>query len=110
MVDDEENEIRNSGRVIEVELPGGIQRIEKTIPANARYIKITSPCINAGPITISLKEKPFDSNYNFSSFKKGKKFTVEELRVLKERIALIVKVDFYGDVTINKDLIINVRD
>lgn len=110
LVDDEENEIRNSGDVIEVELPGGIQRIEKTIPANARYIKITSPCINAGPITIALKEKPFDLNYNFSSFKKGKIFTVEELRGLKERITLNVKVDFYGDVTINKELTINVRD
>lgn len=110
LVDDEEREIRNSGQVIKVELPGGIQRIEKTIPAAARYIKITCPCINAGPITVSLKEKPFDPSFNFSSFKKGKRFTAQEIRELKKKITLNIKVDFYGDVTINKELTINVRD
>jgi hypothetical protein len=110
LLDNEDNVIRNSAQSIKVELPGGIQRVEKTIPANARYIKITSPCINAGPVTISLLEKPFDTSYNFGAFKRGKKFTTQEMRQLKNKLVLNVKVDFYGDVTINKVLTINVRD
>jgi DGQHR domain-containing protein len=110
LLDDEDNPIRNSSQSIKVELPGGIQRVEKSIPANARYIKITSPCINAGPVTVSLVEKPFDASYNFGAFKKGRVFSALEMRQLKNKIVLNVKVDFYGDVTINKVLTINVRD
>jgi len=109
LVDSEERPIRNSGGVIEVELPGGINKITKDIPSNARWIKITSTCINAGPVVISLKEKPFDSNYNFASFRKGKLFAIQELGA-KKKITLNIKVDFYGDVTISKELTINVRD
>jgi hypothetical protein len=61
-------------------------------------------------VTVSLVEKPFDAAYNFGAFKRGRVFTSQEMRQLKNKITLNVKVDFYGDVTINKVLTINVRD
>jgi hypothetical protein len=73
-------------------------------------VKITSPCTNAGPVTIALKEKPYDEAYNVTAFRRGKDFSLAELKVLKNKIILNIKVDFYGDVTIRKELTINVRD
>lgn len=110
LVDEEGNPVRNSGGKIKLELPGGIEKRSENIPLNARYIKITSPSKNAGPVSISLKEKPFDDQYSFSEFKKGKVFQSNELKALKNKIVLNIKVDFYGDVTIRKELTLNVRD
>ena len=109
LVDGDEQPIRNSGDVIKIELSGGIRNVTSNIPSNARWIKITSPCINAGPVAISLKEEPFNQNYNFSAFRKGKLFAIPEIGP-KKKITLNIKVDFYGDVAIEKELTINVRD
>jgi DGQHR domain-containing protein len=110
LVDDEDRRIKGSANSINIELPGGIEKVAKDIPTNARYIKITSPCKNAGRVSIALKERPYDEGYSFSVFKKGKDFTNNELKVLKNKIVLNLKVDFYGDVTIRKELTLNVRD
>jgi hypothetical protein len=110
LLDEEDRQIRGSGSSILVELPGGLEKIARDIPANARHVKITSPCTNAGPVTIALKEKPYDEAYNVTAFRRGKDFSLAELKVLKNKIILNIKVDFYGDVTIRKELTINVRD
>lgn len=110
LLDEEDRPIKGSINSINVELPGGIEKVAKDIPSNARHIKITSPCKNAGRVSISLKEKPFDEAYSFSVFKKGKDFTAGEVKALKNKIVLNIKVDFYGDVTIRKELTLNVRD
>ncbi len=110
LLDEENRPIKGSAEFLEVELPGGIEKISKQIPADARHIKITCPSTNAGPVSISLKEKPYAEEYNFSHFRKGRDFTKPELKALKDKIILNIKVDFYGDVTIKKELTINVRD
>jgi hypothetical protein len=110
LVDEDDNIIRNSSKTIKAEIAAGIQRVEKNIPQNARYIKISTPCINIGQVSVSLQDKPFDVAYNYGSFKKGKLFTINELKQLKNKIALDVKVDYYGDVTFNKKIVLNVKD
>lgn len=110
ILDDSDRPIKGSNSFLQVDLSGGIEKVSKDIPANARHIKITSPCINAGRVSISLKEKPFDDGYSFSAFRKGRDFSRNELKVLKDKIVLNIKVDFYGDVTIRKELTLNVRD
>ena len=109
-LDAENNPIRNSGGSFLLNLPGGLEKRAEDIPANARWVKITSPCTNVGPVAISLKDKPYDENYSFQEFKKGKKFQNTELRNLKNKIVLNIKADLYGDSTIKKELTLNVRD
>jgi DGQHR domain-containing protein len=110
LLDDEDNPIRNSGSKFQLTLPGGLERRSEDIPANARFIKISSPCTNIGPVSISLKDKPYDEEYSFAAFKTGKKFTKSELRSLRHKIVLNIKADLYGDNTIGKELTLNVRD
>lgn len=110
LLDEEDNPIRNSTNSFMLSLPGGLEKRAEDIPANARWIKITSPCTNSGPVAISLKDKPFDDNYSFNEFKRGKIFKPSELRSLKNKIVLNIKVDLYGDNTIKKELTLNVRD
>jgi len=110
LLDDEDNPIRNSLNSFNLSLPGGLEKRAEDIPSNARWIKITSPCTNVGPVAISLKDKPFDERYSFKEFKGGRDFTANELRALKNKIVLNIKVDLYGDNTIKKELTLNVRD
>jgi hypothetical protein len=110
LLDDEDNPIRNSASNFHLSLPGGLEKRAEDIPASARWVKISSPCTNAGPVAISLKDKPFDENYSFTEFKRGKIFKPQELRSLRNKIVLNIKVDLYGDNTIKKELTLNVRD
>jgi len=108
VVDDEDNLVRNSGQTVQIELTPSVKQIN--IPSNARNIRITSPCTNAGPVSISLKSAPYDSSYSFTHFKRGRLFPAAELKALKNKIELEIKVDFYGDNRKEKKLVLNVRD
>ena len=108
LVDENDTPIRNSTQVLEIELSTTLRQI--VIPAKARYIKITSPCINVGPVHISLKSAPYDERYSFGAFKRGRVFPLQEMKQLKNKIELEVKADFYGELSLSKKLVINVRD
>lgn len=111
LVDDDDNVIPRSGQHLErFELATGLPRFVKSIPKNARHIKITSPSVNIGQITVHLKDKPFDSDYHFTAFKKGRTFERNELKAFKNKINLEVKVEFYGAVTFVKNVTLNVTD
>jgi hypothetical protein len=111
LVDDEDNIIPRSGYHLEpFELATGLPSFVKSIPRNARHIKITSPSVNIGQITVHLKDKPFDSSYHATAFKKGRTFEKNELKAFKDKINLEVKVEFYGARTFVKNITLNVRD
>ena len=74
------------------------------LPANARYIKITSPCGNVGPVSIALDAQPFAENYNFDSFKKGRILEPNEIKTLKKKLGLKIRAEFYGDVAMQKQI------
>jgi hypothetical protein len=111
LVDEDENIIPRSGHHLEpFELATGLPRFVKSIPKNARHIKITSPSINIGQITVHLKDKPFDSDYHYTAFKRGRTFSKPELKAFKDKINLEVKVEFYGAMTFVKNITLNVTD
>lgn len=111
LVDDDDDVVPRSGHHLEpFELATGLPRFVKSIPKNARHIKITSPSINIGQITVHLKDKPFDSDYHFTAFKRGRTFSKNELKAFKNKINLEVKVEFYGAITFVKNVTLNVTD
>jgi hypothetical protein len=106
-VDDSGTLIKNSKQTKSVELVSGVARLQVKVPKETRYIKITSKCNNIGAVTLSRADKPFDSNYNFQSFKKGKEFKVAEIKSFKNKLQLNVKVDLYGNNSSEKTLVIS---
>jgi hypothetical protein len=105
LVDENDEVIARSKESRQIEF-GGLTRIIESLPSNARYLRITSPCNNVGPVSIALADKPFDENFQFESFKKGRVLQKNELKILKNKIILKIKADFYGDRTIEKELLI----
>lgn len=111
LVDEDGGIIPRSGHHLErVDLATGLPTFVKSIPKNARHIKISSPSVNIGQITVHLKDKPFDSDYHFTVFKKGRTFEKNELKAFKDKINLVVKVEFYGAMTFVKNITLNVTD
>jgi len=86
------------------ELVGGVQTVPISLPRNTRWIKITSPCKNLGPVDISREGHKFDEEFHFTSFKRGKEFNDAQLRSLKDTIQLEVKADLYGNLSVKKKL------
>jgi len=105
LVDDNGDKIPKSTQVIEIEL-SGVEKITRNFPNNARQIKITSPCNNVGPVSMSLADKPYDVRYYLVAFKKGRIFEKTELKALKNKLVLRIKADLYGDNTLQKQLTI----
>jgi hypothetical protein len=105
LVDDEDVKISRSNVTKQVDL-GGLARSIESLPANARFIKITNPCNNVGQVSIALAEKPFDENFHFESLKKGRVLQKNELKGLKNKILLKIRAELYGDRTFQKELLI----
>ena len=103
LLDDKNKLIPKSGQTIIVDLTGREKDI-LPLPANARYIKITSPCGNVGPVSIALDAQPFAENYNFDSFKKGRILEPNEIKTLKKKLGLKIRAEFYGDVAMQKQI------
>ena len=91
-------------------LAEGVEKSTLSVPKNTRWIRITSPCTNVGPLEISRLGHKFVEDYQFSSFKRGKTFEEEELRVLKNSITLEIKADLYGDNSSRKQLTVKFDD
>jgi len=110
LLDDDDKFIPNTAKTFELKLTGGLAKRVEDLPSKARWIKITSPCTNVGPVEITLKSDSFDEKYYFKEFKRGRIFKPQELSKLRHKIILNIKADFYGDNTIKKELQFNVRD
>ena len=110
LADENEKLIKSSKEVRTIDLTGGVERVPLRVPSNTRLIKITSNCKNAGAVTFSRADKPFDADYDFSSFKKGKVFSSKEVKALKNKLQLNVKVELYGNLATKKSLMINFDD
>lgn len=91
-------------------LAEGVEKSTLSLPRNTRWIRITSPCTNVGPLEISRLGHKFVEDYQFTSFKRGKTFEDEELRSLKNSITLEIKADLYGDNSSRKQLTIRFDD
>lgn len=105
LVDENDEIIPRTRQSIDLELSSGLEKIQKSLPVNARHIKITSPSANVGPVTIALNDKPYDETYSFNAFRgRGRLFPKVEVRTLKNKIVLNIKAEFYGDNTIKKQL------
>ena len=101
---------RNSDQVKKFLLAEGVEKSTLTLPKTTRWIRITSPCTNVGPIEISRLGHKFVEDYQFPSFKRGKGFADEELKSLKNAITLEIKADLYGDNSSKKQLTIRFDD
>ena len=111
LVDDADEILPRSKEAFDFELSGGLEKTARVIPSNARHIRISSPCANVGPVSIALNDKPYDESYSFSAFKgRGRLFPKPEIKVLKNKIVLNIKAEFYGDNTIKKQLTLNFND
>ncbi len=97
---------KNLNHVHKFYLAEGVQKSTLNVPRETRWIKITDPCTNVGPVEISRLGHKFVETYHFSSFKKGKIFEDKELRELKNALTLEIKADFYGDNSSPKQLTI----
>jgi hypothetical protein len=87
-------------------LAEGVEKSTMSLPRETRWIKITSPCTNVGPLEISRLGHKFVEEYQFTAFKRGKKFEDKEVRDLKNAITLEIKADLYGDNSSRKQLTI----
>ena len=104
-MDENDEVIPRSRQTIDLELSSGLEKVQKSLPGNARHLRITSPSANVGPVTIALNDKPYDETYSFNAFKgRGRLFPKTELRTLKNKVVLNIKAEFYGDNTIKKQL------
>ena len=103
LVDDNNKIISKSAQTILVDLTGREKDVVP-LPANARHIKITSPCSNVGPVSIALDAQPFAENYNFDTFKKGRILEPSEIKSLKKKLGLRIRAEFYGDVAMQKQV------
>jgi hypothetical protein len=101
---------RNSDQIKKFLLAEGVEKSTLTLPKSTRWIRITSPCTNVGPIEISRLGHKFVEDYQFPSFKRGKEFADEELKALKNAITLEIKADLYGDNSSKKQLTIRFDD
>ena len=86
------------------ELSGGVEKSTVILPSNARWVRISSPCKNVGPVEISRQGHKFDERYQFPEFKRGRDFDEVEIEKLKESLTLEIKADLYGDNSIKKQL------
>ena len=87
-------------------LAEGVEKSTLSLPRETRWIRITSPCTNVGPLEVSRLGHKFVEEYQFNSFKRGKRFEDKELRELKNAITLEIKADLYGDNSSRKQLTI----
>lgn len=101
---------RNSDQTKKFLLPEGVEKSTLSLPKNTRWIRITSPCTNVGPLEISRLGHKFVEEYQFASFKRGKTFLDEELRVLRNSITLEIKAELYGDNSSRKQLTLKFDD
>jgi hypothetical protein len=97
---------RNSNQTQKFLLAEGVEKSTLSLPKETRWIKISSPCTNVGPLEISRLGHKFVEEYQFPSFKRGKDFVDEELRSLKNSVTLEIKADLYGDNSSRKQLTI----
>ena len=97
---------RNSSQTRNFLLAEGVEKSTMSLPRETRWIKITSPCTNVGPLEISRLGHKFVEEYQFTAFKRGKKFEDKEVRDLKNAITLEIKADLYGDNSSRKQLTI----
>lgn len=106
-VTDQEKLVKGAKTIQRIELVGGVDRPQIRIPADCRSIKISSNCPNVGTVTIFRKDSPFDDEYSFSKFKRGRIFSQKELAKLKNKVVLDVKVELYGDNTRSRIVTLN---
>jgi len=97
---------RNSTQSKNFLLAEGVEKSTLQLPSDTRWIRITSPCTNVGPLEISRLGHKFVEEYQFASFKRGKTFLDEELRSLKNSLTLEIKADLYGDNSSRKQMTI----
>ena len=109
LVDDKNKVIPKSSQSVNVDL-GGREKDILPLPSNARYIKITSPCSNVGPVSIALAAQPFDQKYHFETFKKGRILEPAEIKLVKKKLGLKIRAEFYGDNILPKELTITFND
>jgi hypothetical protein len=95
---------RNPDHSNRFELSGGVEKSTVILPSNARWVRISSPCENVGPVEISRQGHKFDEHYQFPAFKRGREFDENELGKLKDSLTLEIKADLYGDNSIKKQL------
>jgi len=87
-------------------LAEGVKKSTINLPRDTRWVKISSPCENVGPIEMSREGHKYVKEYQFSSFKRGKLFEDKELRELKNALTLEIKAEIYGDNQLVKQLTI----
>jgi hypothetical protein len=87
-------------------LAEGVKKSTVNLPRDTRWIKISSPCENIGPIEMSREGHKYVKDYQFASFKRGKRFEDKELRELKNALTLEIKAEIYGDNQLVKQLTI----
>lgn len=109
LVDGENKIIPKSAQTLNIDL-GGREKDIVPLPGNARYIKITSPCSNVGPVSIALAAQPFDPKYHFDTFKKGRILEEAEIKQMKKKLGLKIRAEFYGDNVLPKELTITFND
>jgi hypothetical protein len=102
--DGELSQRRNPDHQNRFELSGGVEKSTVILPSNARWVRISSPCKNVGPVEISRQGHKFDERYQFPEFKRGRDFDEVEIEKLKESLTLEIKADLYGDNSIKKQL------
>lgn len=83
----------------EINFADNVSSIPIFVPESHRLVQITNPSKNIGKVEIRYKNSPIDEY--FSEFKNGKKISDKEVGKQKS-LALLTKVDYYGDRSVSK--------